>query len=127
MKLYMLDTNICSYIIKGFVPKEKLLDKKIGISAIVASELYYGAKKKRSKKIMRIVDLFLDSFEVHDFDKVAAQIYGTIRVDLEKRGLIIGAYDLQIAAHAKSLNATLVTNNTKEFERIEGLRLENWI
>ena len=123
----MLDTNICSYIIKGFIPKEKLLNKKIGISAIVASELYYGAKKKGSKKIMRIVDLFLDSFEVYDFDKAAAQIYGTIRVDLEKRGLIIGAYDLQIAAHAKSLNATLVTNNTKEFERIEGLRLENWI
>ena len=127
MKLYMLDTNICSYIIKGVVPKERLLHKKIGISTIVASELLYGAKKKGSKKLIRIVDLFLESFEMYDFDEKAAKAYGKIRVDLERRGEIIGAYDLQIAAHAKSLNAVLVTNNSKEFERIEGLRLENWI
>jgi len=125
--LYMLDTNICSYIIKGYIPKEKLIDKKIAISSIVTSELLYGAKKKNSKKLMKIVDLFLDCFEIYDFDKSAAKEYAKIRVNLEKKGLIIGAYDLQIAAHAKSLNAILVTNNIKEFKRIKGLKLENWI
>jgi len=125
--LYMLDTNICSYIIKGYIPKEKLIDKKIAISSIVASELLYGAKKKNSKKLIKIVDLFLDSFEIYDFDKSAAKEYAKIRVNLEKKGLVIGAYDLQIAAHAKSLNAILVTNNIKEFNRIKGLKLENWL
>jgi len=125
--LYMLDTNICSYIIKGYIPKEKLIDKKIAISSIVASELLYGAKKKNSKKLIKIVDLFLDSFEIYDFDKSAAKEYAKIRVNLEKKGLVIGAYDLQIAAHAKSLKAILVTNNIKEFNRIKGLKLENWL
>jgi tRNA(fMet)-specific endonuclease VapC len=122
----MLDTNICSYIIRGYIPKEKLIDKNIGISSIVASELLYGAKKKGSKKLIKIVDLFLNSFKVYDFDKHSAEEYSKIRVDLEKQGLIIGAYDLQIAAHAKSLNAVLVTNNMKEFNRINGLKSENW-
>jgi tRNA(fMet)-specific endonuclease VapC len=123
----MLDTNICSYIIKGFIPKEKLIDKNIGISSIVASELLYGAKKKNSKKLIKIVDLFLNSFEIYDYNKKAAIEYAKIRVDLEKQGLIIGAYDLQIAAHAKNLKAILVTNNTKEFNRIRGLKIENWL
>jgi tRNA(fMet)-specific endonuclease VapC len=123
----MLDTNICSYIIKGFIPKEKLIDKNIGISSIVVSELLYGAKKKNSKKLIKIVDLFLNSFEIYDYDKEAAVEYSKIRVNLEKQGLIIGAYDLQIAAHAKSLKAILVTNNTKEFNRIRGLKIENWL
>lgn len=125
--LYMLDTNICSYIIKGYISKEKLLGKRIGISSIVASELLYGAKKKGSKKLIKIVDLFLNSFEIYNFDKKAAIEYSIIRVDLEKQGMIIGAYDLQIAAHAKSLNAVLVTNNIKEFSRVNGLKLENWL
>jgi len=125
--LYMLDTNICSYIIKGYIPKEKLIDKKIGISSIVVSELLYGAKKKGSKKLIKIVDLFINSFEIYEFDKKAAIEYSKIRVNLEKQGLIIGAYDLQIAAHTKSLSAILVTNNLKEFKRINGLKLENWM
>jgi tRNA(fMet)-specific endonuclease VapC len=122
----MLDTNICSYIIRGYIPKEKLIHKNIGISSIVASELLYGAKKKESKKLIKIVDLFLNSFKIYDFDKSAAEEYSIIIVYLEKKGLVIGAYDLQIAAHAKSLNAILVTNNTKEFDRIKGLKIENW-
>ncbi|QCI29127.1 type II toxin-antitoxin system VapC family toxin [Caminibacter pacificus] len=124
---YMLDTNICSYIIKGFIPKSKLENKNIIISSIVASELLYGAKKKNSKKLIKIVDLFLNNFEIVDFNIKAAKEYSKIRVELEKQGLIIGAYDLQIAAHAKSLNAVLVTNNTKEFGRIKGLKLQNWL
>ncbi len=125
--LYMLDTNTCSYIIRGYISKEKVIDKNIGISSIVASELLYGAKKKSSKKLMKIVDLFLNSFKIYDFNKLAAEEYSKIRVYLEKKGLIIGAYDLQIAAHAKSLNAVLVSNNLKEFSRIKGLKLENWL
>jgi len=125
--LYMLDTNICSYIIKGYIPKEKLIDKKIGISSIVVSELLYGAKKKGSKKLIKIVDLFINSFEIYEFDKKAAIEYSKIRVNLEKQGLIIGAYDLQIAAHTKSLSAILVTNNIREFKRINGLKLDNWV
>jgi len=125
--LYMLDTNICSYIIRGFIKKDTLINKKIAISSIVASELLYGAKKKKSKKLTKIIDLFLNSFEIYNFDKSAAEEYSKIRVELEQKGTIIGAYDLQIAAHAKSLNAILVTNNLKEFSRIKKLKLENWL
>jgi tRNA(fMet)-specific endonuclease VapC len=122
----MLDTNICSYIIKGFITKDKFIDKNIAISSIVVSELLYGVKKKNSKKLTNIVEVFINSFDIYDFDKSAAREYAKIRFELEKKGQIIGAYDLQIAAHAKSLNAVLVTNNEKEFCRVDGLRVENW-
>ena len=131
--IYMLDTNICSFIIREKPPsvKEKLkvIDKnnnKIVLSSIVASELLYGAYKKRSPKLISTVKTFIDFFEVLPFDLIAAEEYGKIRTFLEKKGNIIGAYDLQIAAHAKSINAILVTNNTKEFLRIEGLKVEDW-
>jgi len=123
----MLDTNICSYIIKGYIEKSRVLNKRIVLSSIVVSELLYGAKKKNSKKLIQIVDIFINTFEIYNFDKNAGKEYAKIRVDLEKQGLIIGAYDLQIAAHAKSLGAILVTNNIKEFSRVKGLRLENWL
>ena len=130
--IYMLDTNICSFIIRErpiFV-KEKLevLSKanKIVISSIVASELLYGAYKKGSSKLIKVVQTFIDFFEVLPFDLKAAKEYGKIRASLEKKGKIIGAYDLQIAAHAISVDAILVTNNIKEFSRIEGLKIEDW-
>jgi tRNA(fMet)-specific endonuclease VapC len=87
----------------------------------------YGAKKKNSKKLTKIVELFISSFEIYDFNKNAAKEYAKIRTNLESRGQIIGAYDLQIAAHAKSINAILVTNNIKEFSRILDLKFENWM
>ena len=124
---YMLDTNICSYIIKGLIPKEKLVNKNIILSSIVVSELLYGAKKKNSKKLTLIVDTFINTFKVLDYDIYAAKEYAKIRVELEKNGLIIGAYDMQIAAHAKSINAILVTNNEREFKRINNLKIENWL
>ena len=131
--LYMLDTNICSYIIREkplyikdiFVKVEK--EHTIGLSSIVVSELLYGATKKRSKKLLNIVDTFIDNFIIYDYNKISAYSYATIRTQLENQGKIIGANDLLIAAHALSLEAILVTNNTKEFERIEELKLENWI
>lgn len=130
--IYMLDTNICSFIIreKPISIKEKLKiiskDNEIVLSSIVASELLYGAYKKESQKLISTIETFLDFFDVLPFDIKAAQEYGKLRAYLDKKGSIIGAYDLQIAAHALSLNAILVTNNTKEFSRIENLRIEDW-
>jgi len=131
--IYMLDTNICSYIIRNrpesvkrkFKEVEKL--HEMALSSIVVSELLYGAYKKGSQKLVEVVKHFIDCFVIYDFDSKAAEEYALIRADLEKEGIVIGAYDLQIAAHARSLSAVLVTNNEKEFLRVEGLKVENWI
>jgi len=130
--LYMLDTNICSYIIRNKPQsiKEKLQEVEknntIALSSIVVSELLYGATKKDSPKLMRIVSAFIDNFIIYDYSKVSAQAYANIRTDLEKKGQIIGANDLLIASHALSLGAVLVTNNMREFKRVEKLSLEDW-
>ncbi len=130
--LYMLDTNICSYIIRNRPQKirEKLKEIEenytVALSSIVVSELLYGAAKKGSLKLIKIVSSFIDNFIIYDYSKISAQYYADIRSNLEKQGRIIGANDLLIASHALSLEATLVTNNIKEFERIDGLILENW-
>jgi tRNA(fMet)-specific endonuclease VapC len=129
----MLDTNICSYIIRNRPEsvKKKLKEveelHEVALSSIVASELLYGAYKKGSQKLIEVVKHFIDCFVVYNFDPKAAEEYALIRADLEKRGIVIGAYDLQIAAHARSLSAVLVTNNEKEFLRVERLKVENWV
>jgi len=131
--IYMLDTNICSYIIRNrpesVKKKLKEVEKlhEIALSSIVVSELLYGAYKKGSQKLVEAVKHFIDCFVIYDFDLKAAEEYALIRANLERKGVIIGAYDLQIAAHARSLSAVLVTNNEREFIRVEGLRIENWI
>lgn len=131
--LYMLDTNICGYIIRNrpeYIKEQfKKIETKheITLSSIVVSELLFGAKKKDSAKLSKLVDTFIGNFTIHDFDVSAASEYATIRSSLEKQGQIIGSNDLFIAAHAKALNAILVTNNLKEFQRIDALQLENWI
>ena len=131
--LYMLDTNICSYIIRNKPQniKEKLKsvekDHTIALSTLVVSELIYGAKKKGSEKLFDLVLSFIENFQIMDFDKNSALAYATIRVELETTGNVIGSNDLFIAAHAKGCDAILVTNNIKEFERVDGLRLENWV
>ena len=131
--LYMLDTNICGYIIrnKPETIKEKLKDmekkNEIALSSIVVSELLYGVKKKGSMKLSKIVNRFIDNFTIYDFDKSAATEYADIRDFLQKQGKVIGSNDLFIAAHAKSLDAVLVTNNVGEFQRISGLAIENWV
>lgn len=130
--LYMLDTNICSYIIreKPLHIKERLKacekEHTIVLSSIVVSELLYGAKRKNSKKLISIVEKFIDNFIIYDFDTSASREYADTRISLEKKGQIIGAHDLFIASHAKSLDAILVTNNLKEFDRVDGLVVENW-
>ncbi len=130
--LYMLDTNICSYIIRNKPQsiKKKLQEVEenhtVALSSIVVSELLYGATKKDSPKLTKIVSAFIDNFIIYDYSKVSAQSYANIRTNLEKKGQIIGANDLLIASHALSLGAVLVTNNTRAFKRVEKLVLEDW-
>ncbi len=129
----MLDTNICSYIIRNTPEEIRIKLKKVeqehelSLSSIVVSELFHGAYKKNSERLINLVKSFVENFTIYSFDTKAAEIYGKIRAELERKGNIIGAYDLQIAAHAVSLNAVVVTNNEKEFRRIENLKMENWI
>jgi tRNA(fMet)-specific endonuclease VapC len=130
---YLFDTNICIYLIKQ--KPQKVLDKfqsltlsDIGISSITVAELEYGVAKSQQQEQNRTALLqFLLPLEIVEFNQAAATIYGTIRSDLERRGLIIGAMDMLIASQALSLGVTLVTNNVREFSRIPTLSLENWV
>lgn len=132
MKL-MLDTNICIAIIKQ--KSKDILQKfsayQIGdicISAVTLAELRYGVAKSRFVEKNQIaLDEFILPLEVVDFDEQATGYYGKLRAALEKEGRPIGPLDTMIAAHALSLNVTLVTNNTREFSRIKDLKLVDWI
>ncbi len=130
--IYMLDTNMCSYIIRNrpLYIKDKLKetekDNTVSLSSIVVSELFYGAYKKSSDRLIKVIEDFINSFEIYEYGLNAAKEYGLIRADLERQGLIIGAYDMQIAAHAVALDAVLVTNNEREFKRIKELTIKNW-
>ncbi|CAA6821390.1 MAG: Unknown protein [uncultured Sulfurovum sp.] len=129
----MLDTNICIYIIKNKPKsvKAKFREFEIGelcISSITVSELMYGAFKSQFvEKNLRAIQDFLMPFEIVDYDYEASVEYGKIRAYLEKKGQVIGNMDMQIAGHALALDLVLVTNNTKEFLRVEGLALDNWV
>jgi len=129
---YLLDTNICVYIIRQRPPwvRERFNAfpiGDIGISSISMSELSYGvAKSSQPERNHAALDRFLLPLTVLPYDSKAAQYYGGIRANLEKTGTPIGPLDLLIAAHALSLDVTLVSNNTKEFARVTGLRLVNW-
>jgi tRNA(fMet)-specific endonuclease VapC len=99
----------------------------IGISSITVSELQYGVSKSNFKKQnLNRLEEFLTPFEILPYDQMAAKHYGEIRAKLEKQGHIIGPLDILIAAHAISRGVTLVTNNEKEFKRIQSLKVENW-
>ncbi len=129
---YFLDTNICIYVInkRPSTVLEKLMQfspQELGISAIVVSELQYGvAKSSRPERNHQLLAAFLRPFQIVPYDEAAAEAYGFIRADLEKKGQPIGREDLLIAAHALSANLTLVTNNEAEFQRVPNLRVENW-
>lgn len=132
MKL-MLDTNICIALIKR-KPKE-ILDRfslyqvgDICISSVTLAELRYGvAKSLFQEKNQAALDEFIVSLEVVSFDENAALVYGNLRAMLEKQGTPIGSLDTMIGAHALSLNLTIVTNNTKEFNRIPDLKVVDWL
>ena len=130
---YMLDTNICFYIIKHkpesvYTKLKKIQPEDVCISSITYSELAYGVEKSEQTDRNRLaLTLMLSNIDIEAFDAVAAEEYGDIRARLEKAGTPIGSLDMLIAAHAKVLGCTLVTNNGKEFPRVEGLRVENWV
>jgi tRNA(fMet)-specific endonuclease VapC len=132
MPEYMLDTDIASYIMKRSNPAvlsrlRSLPASALCISAITNSELQFGlefAQRKQSQ--LAAFELLLRYVEVLDYPAEAAADYGQIRSYLKSRGTMIGANDLFIAAHARCLGLTLVTNNTREFGRVPGLKMENW-
>jgi len=128
----MLDTNICIYIMRQqpevvFERFQRARPEQMSISSVSVAELSYGmAKSRRVEENFRALEQFLYPLTVLAFDKHAAYVYGRLRVTLERSGTPIGSNDTLIAAHALSLEATLVTNDTREFERVPELRLENW-
>ena len=130
---YMLDTNICIYAIKHkpeqvFMRLQEHDPIDICISSVTYAELVHGVEKSKAIERNRVaLALLLANIEIMNFDSLAAESYGKIRADLEKEGTPIGPLDMMIAGHAKALGYTVVTNNTKEFERVKGLTLENWI
>lgn len=130
---YLLDTNICIYLINNRFPQlnQKLADlepDEVVLSSIVVSELRYGAENSSKKaENHKTLDFFLSAFEVLDYDVKAADVYGRIRSALKNSGTPIGAVDTFIAAHALSEDLTLVTNNVKQFENVSNLKIENWI
>ena len=130
--MYMLDTNICIYIIKQKTEKIlKQLQKKrifgLEISSVTLAELEFGNENSLYKEKNKIALMeFLTIIDIKEFDAAAAKEFGSIKKDLKDRNCLIGPFDMLIGAHAKSLNSILVTNNTKEFERIKDLRVENW-
>ena len=130
---YMLDTNICIYLIanrsRALVQKFRQMGKNnISVSVIVASELAYGvAKSQWHEKNKRALDLFLSHLTVTTINDSVMWHYANLRCHLERTGRIIGENDQWIAAHALAENAVLVTNNTKEFDRVPGLHIENWV
>jgi tRNA(fMet)-specific endonuclease VapC len=132
MPRYMLDTDTCSYIMKrsnGAVLKrlQRVAVSDVCISVITKSELLYGVElSPRRQRDELALNEFLVYVEVLDFTDEASSLYAKIRADLKARGTMIGANDLFIAAHARSLGLTLVTNNTREFGRIRNLDIENW-
>lgn len=130
---YMLDTNICIYIIRQR-PEHVLRRFKhlrpgdVCISSVTMAELRYGVEKSQHQKKNRsALDEFVSSLEIMPFDAEASSHYGRIRASLEKKGTPIGPLDMMIAAHAQSLSSILVTNNRKEFERILHLKIEDWV
>ncbi len=132
MPRYLLDTNIISHFViqpEGRVAQAiaRIGAPQVCTSIIVAAELRYGAVKKGSARLTARIESALAALDVLPFQAPADAVYGRLRADLERRGRPIGANDLLIAAHALALGCTLVTDNVKEFARIKGLAIENWL
>lgn len=129
---YMLDTNICIFIMKesSEILKRKfsrISEDAVCISSITFAELMHGIEKSvRKANNMRVLFAFLRNIPIISFDSSAAAMYGKVMASLESKGCKIGPIDTLIAGHALSENLTVVTNNTREFERVEGLKVEDW-
>ena len=129
--MILLDTNICIYIINA--KPADVLERfrqyrmgEVGLCSVVAAELVFGVAKSGSLRNRQALEMFLAPLTILPFDQQASWVYGDLRADLQKRGTPIGSLDTLIAAHALSQQATLVTNNTREFAMVPGLRLETW-
>jgi tRNA(fMet)-specific endonuclease VapC len=132
---YLLDTNILSDLVKH--PQGRVAEKVASLparqreglftSVIVASELRYGVEKRGSNILAQRVEELLQVIEVHPLPIHADRHYARIRADLERTGTVVGANDMLIAAHALAAQAVLVTNNLREFQRVQGLKVENWL
>lgn len=130
-KLYMLDTDIASYVIRGTDPAVmenfSRYFAKLCISSITAAELQFGAARKNSKPLTDKVNAFCELLPIKDWNKEAAFRYGKLRAELEKEGTPLAAMDLLIAASALAETATLITNNTAHFSKVKHLFIENWL
>ena len=129
---YMLDTNICIYVIKHkpekvFRKLQTIHPEDVCISSVTYGALVHGVEKSAAVEKNRLaLSILLANMEILDFDVDAADYYGKIRADLEKKGTPIGPLDMMIAGHAQSLGYTVITNNMKEFSRVAALKIENW-
>lgn len=128
---FMLDTDAVSWALRGHgAVSAHVLEHRpsqLCISSITLSELRFGADSKGSRKLHQLIDTFVLSVAVLPFDQTAADRFGPVAVALARRGEPIGTFDTLIAAHALSCGLTLVTNNTKHFQRVTGLRTANWV
>ncbi|MBD3726337.1 MAG: tRNA(fMet)-specific endonuclease VapC [Moraxella osloensis] len=132
MLTFMLDTNIAIHVIKqrpiAALNKFNQYAARICVSSITVAELYFGAENSQNiAKNLVQVDDFLSRLVILDYGSQAASHYGNIYADLTKKGNVISENDMHIAGHARSRGLILVTNNLREFERVEGLRLDNWV
>ena len=130
--MILLDTNICIYIINNRPPEvlahfHQFRLGDLGVSSVVAAELAYGVAKSGSARNRAALEMFLSPLEILPFDEKAVWAYSDLRAHLEQQGVYIESLDTMIAAHAIALDATLVTNNGREFSRVPGLRLDNWV
>ena len=132
MLRYMLDTNICIYVIKnrptGLRERFNSLADQLCISVVTLAEMIYGAEKSaRPAENLSVVEQFAARLDVLPFAEKAAAHYGQLRAELERAGQPVGAYDMMIGGHARSEGLVLVSNNPREFRRMKGLRIENWV
>ncbi len=130
--MILLDTNICIHLINMKPPAvlarfRQYRMGEIGLCSVVAAELALGVAKSQSARNRQALEMFLAPLTILPFDAAAVWIYGDLRADLERRGTPIGSFDTLIAAHALSQQALLVTNNTREFAKVPGLQLDNWV
>ena len=129
---YMLDTDICIYIIKRKPPQiKRLFNANIGrlsISSVTLGELIYGAEKSSNPSSnLDQLEGFVARLEILQFGEREARQFGQVKAELETKGKLIGPYDMMIAGHARSYGLVLVTNNLREFKKVDGLRVENWV
>ena len=131
-RLYLLDTNILSHLVRqpqGVVAERiaEVGEANVLTSVIVACELRYGAAKRASRRLTRQVEAVLGALTIRPLESEVERVYASIRVALEKKGTPISAHDMLIAAHARTLDAVCVTDNVAELKRVPALKVENWL